>query len=323
MKFSLITVNYNGGYRIKRCMAAMAAQSHGDFEAIFVDNASSDGSENTPVPDDRFRWLYPKKNLGFAAGNNLAVREAKGEWIFLVNPDAYLEPECLAVLHSATLRHPDCVLFGCTQLEDRVPEIIDGSGDCYFVTGYPWRGGKGWGIETLPDEGYVWGPCGAAYLMRRDVFEALGGFDEDFFCYCEDLDLNFRAHLQGYNAIQVVEAFLRHEGSGITGEHSPFSVFHGTRNRFWVFVKNMPDIFFWPLLLFHLLPLPFLLLHKNTSEARIKGMKAAWVSLPGVWKKRQAIQKQRKISLFKLACMFSWNPFALLWRRTDVRKFRG
>ncbi|HVY12724.1 MAG TPA: glycosyltransferase family 2 protein, partial [Alphaproteobacteria bacterium] len=229
MKFSLITVNYNGGARIAKCMQAAATQSFTDFEMLVVDNASTDTSRQTPVPDDRFRWIDAGGNLGFAAGNNLAAKQAQGEWLFLVNPDAYLEPECLATLHAATLRHPTCPLFGCTQLDDEFPDLLDGGGDCYYFAGLPWRGGKGWEIEALPDEGEVWGPCGAAYLIRRDIFESLGGFDEDFFCYCEDVDLNFRMHLQGYKAIQVVEAFMRHEGSGITGAASPFSDFHGMR----------------------------------------------------------------------------------------------
>ncbi|MBI3420276.1 MAG: glycosyltransferase family 2 protein [Proteobacteria bacterium] len=319
MKFSIITVNYNGAGRIGRCMAAVAAQNIGDFEMLIVDNASTDHSGQTPVPDARFRWLYPGKNLGFAAGNNLAAREARGEWLFLLNPDAYMQDECLATLVKAMQRHPDCVLFGCTQLDDAAPDLLDGAGDCYTFIGYPYRGGENWGIEVLPDEGEVWGPCGAAYLIRRDVFEAMGGFDEDFFCYCEDVDLNFRLRLQGYHAIQVSEAFVRHEGSGITGRRSYFSLFHGTRNRLWTFIKNMPPALFWPLLPLHAALLCLLLMNPKYFHPRWDGLKAALKGLPAIWRKRQEVQKTRKIPLWKLMRAFTWSPRKLLWRMADVR----
>jgi GT2 family glycosyltransferase len=319
MKFSLIVVNYNAGARIKRCMEALAAQTHKDFEVIMVDNASSDGSGNTPVPDERFHWILSDKNLGFAAGNNLAAREAKGEWLFLVNPDAYAEEDCLAKLHAATLRHPNCVLFGCTQLDDKVPEILDGSGDAYFFAGLPWRGGKDWPIETLPDEGETFGPCGAAYLIRKDVFDSAGGFDEDFFCYCEEVDLNFRLRLQGYYAIQVVEAMVRHEGSGISGAHSYFSVFHGTRNCLWVFVKNMPSPLFWILLPFHIAITFLLLCNPRYFKPRWEGLNAALQKLPVMLQRRKMIQKNRKASLWQIAKALTWNPWTFFWRKTDIR----
>lgn len=320
MKFSIIVVNYNGQGRIARCMSALAAQTFTDFEVLMVDNASPDGSGATPVPDGRFRWILSDKNLGFASGNNLAARQAVGDWIWLVNPDAYAEPECLMKLYAATLRHENCVLFGCTQLDDKVPEILDGSGDCYFFAGIPWRGGKGWRVDDLPDEGEVWGPCGAAYLIRRDVFLQHGGFDDDFFCYCEDVDLNFRLRLSGHYAIQVVEAFVRHEGSGITGARSRFPVFHGTRNCLWVFIKDMPDVLLWPLLPFHLAATLLLLLCDPACfAARWDGLVAGIKGLPSIWEKRKQVQAARKASAWQIATAFTWNPWTFLWRSTDVR----
>ncbi len=320
MKISVIIVNFNAGQRLGRCLKALAAQDFDDFEALVVDNASTDGSPQTPLPDPRFRWLKPGENLGFAGGNNLAARAAQGDWLFLLNPDAYAEPECLSTLMAATRRHPDCPLFGCTQLDDAVPEILDGAGDCYFFTGLPFRGGKGWTIEALPDEGEVFGICGAALLTRRELFLRVGGFDEDFFCYCEDTDLAFRLRLQGYRAIQVAEAFVRHEGSGITGRRSAFALFHGTRNLVWTFVKNMPGPLFWPILPLHLAMLFFLILLSPAAAAsRFRGFMAALESLSRVWEKRQKIQPARTASVPAIARALTWSPRKLLWRMVDVR----
>ena len=319
MKFSIIVVNYNAGPRIARCMAALAAQSFRDFEVLMIDNASNDGSQKTPVPDERFRWILSDKNLGFAAGNNVGARSAKGEWLFLINPDAYAEEDCLAKLHSATIRHPHDVLFGCTQINDKAPQVLDGMGDGYFFLGFPWRGGEGWPTEELPDEGEVFGPCGAAYMVRKDIFDAHGGFDEDFFCYCEDIDLNFRLRLSGHRAIQVVEAMVRHEGSAITGKRSDFQIFHGTRNRLWCYMKNMPALLCWPLLPFHLLITCLLLLNPAHFKARLAGLLAAFKGLPMVWKKREAIQKNRKAPFLQILKALSWNPWSYFWRKAEVR----
>src|SRR5262249_46734885 len=151
--------------------------------------------------------------------------------------------------------------------------------------------------------GEVFGPCGAAYMLRRDIYEALGGFDEDFFCYCEDVDLNFRVRLAGHKAIQVVEAMVRHEGSALTGKRSPFQMYHGTRNRLWTFIKNMPDVVFWPLLPFHLGVTFLLLLNPFHFQSRSKGLIAAFKGLPEIWKKRIAIQKTRKAPLLHILKM--------------------
>lgn len=319
MKFSVLIINYNGGGRIKRCLEALAAQTCRDFEVLVLDNASKDGSEKATLPDDRFRWIISDKNLGFAGGNNRAAGDARGEWLFLLNPDAYAEPECLATLRAATLRHERDVLFGCTQLDDAVPEILDGVGDCYFAAGFPWRGGKGWPLESLPDEGEIFGPCGAALLIRRDVFETAGGFDEDFFCYCEDVDLAFRLRLMGHRALQISEAFVRHEGSGITASQSGFYHFHSTRNRLWTFLKNMPLPLLVALLPAHILLNLLLLLDAKNFSARWKGLNAGLKGLPRILAKRRATQKNRTESLFAIACALSWNPMRWLWRQADGR----
>src|SRR5260221_12652008 len=92
---SVIVVNYNGDAYLDRCLEALRAQTFGDFEAIIVDNGSRDGSferAGARSTDTRFRFLPFGENLGFAAANNRAAREARGTWLALPNPDAFAAP---------------------------------------------------------------------------------------------------------------------------------------------------------------------------------------------------------------------------------------
>jgi GT2 family glycosyltransferase len=89
----------------------------------------------------------------------------------------------------------------------------------------------------------IFSPCAAAALYRRSALLEVGGFDEDFFCYVEDVDLGFRLRLAGYRCLYVPLSVAHHIGSGTTGgKNSDFSVYHGHRNLVWAFVKNMPGV---------------------------------------------------------------------------------
>jgi len=149
-------------------------------------------------------------------------------------------------------QRPDAASVGAVQVRLSEPDILDGVGDVWHMAGLAWRAGEGWARSRTPPDGEIFGPCGAAALYRRADYLALGGFDERFFCYCEDVDLGFRLRLAGRTSVRASNAIVRHAGSGITGRQSEFSLFHGHRNRIWVFLKNTPGVWFWLLLPYHL-----------------------------------------------------------------------
>ena len=127
-------------------------------------------------------------------------------------------------------------------------------GDAYNVAGLPWRGGFG-----QPHRRQLRWKARSFRLAppRRSITGnrcwRVGGFDEDFFCYGEDVDLGLRLRLAGQRSIQLANAVVRHVGGGSGGGQSTFARYHGVRNRFWIFVKNMPPALFWPMLPIHLL----------------------------------------------------------------------
>ena len=249
---TVVIVAYDSGAYLQPCIDALAAQSFTDFEAVVADNASRDGSVvGLRLPDHRFRVRDMGANLGFAAANNRVAEDSRAEFLALLNPDATPEPGWLAALVEAAGRHCEAASFGSVQLRLEEPDILDGVGDVWHVAGLAWRAGEGWAAARAPGDGEIFAPCGAAALYRRRSFLEAGGFDERFFCYCEDLDLGHRLRAGGATSWRVSAAVVRHAGSGISGRTSDFTMFHGHRNRIWTFVKNTPGGWFWLLAPYH------------------------------------------------------------------------
>jgi len=172
-------------------------------------------------------------------------------------------------------------------------------GDAYHISGLVWREGHGKPVvSATQDNREIFSPCAAAALYRRDALIEAGGFDEDFFCYVEDVDLGFRLRLLGYRCLQVPAAVAHHVGSATTGgKQSDFAVYHGHRNLVWCYVKNMPPVLFWLLLLpLHLamnLAAIAVYILRGQGHVILKAKRDALYGLPMVWKKRKHIQSGR------------------------------
>ena len=304
-ELSVIIVNWNGRRFLPACLEGLAAQSLPPREVIVLDNASSDDSlDYVRTRHPEVTLIALERNIGFAAANNLGVRRALGDWVVLLNPDAFPEPDWLESFAAAIRAYPGIGCFAGKLLAADGSGRLDGTGDVYHVSGLAWRRDHGRPeVATERPAGPVFSACGASAAYRRDLFLQIGGFDEAFFCYMEDVDLGFRMRLQGHECRYVPEARARHVGSGTTGRRSGFSVYHGHRNLVWVFVKNMPGVLFWAYLPLHLV---MNLLALAWLAARGQGMSAvrakrdAVKGLSRVWRQRSALQARRRASLREL-----------------------
>lgn len=303
-RVTTIIVNWNAGDLLVRCVAALLSQTLLPHEIIVVDNASTDGSLKEIL--DKFpsvRVFESTQNLGFAAANNLAVQEASSasEWVALLNPDAFPEPGWLEALLCAAIDHPECAILGSRLMDANSPGVVDGIGDVYHASGLVWRAGHGTLLgENESEAREIFSPCAAAALYRKDALLAAGGFDEDFFCYVEDVDLGFRLRLLGHRCWYVPDSVALHVGSAVTGRRSDFSVYHGHRNLVWTFVKNMPGVLFWLLLPLHLALnlvsiIRFVL--RGQGAVILRAKRDAVLGLPKMWRKRQQIQEARVASV--------------------------
>ncbi|MGR4867194.1 glycosyltransferase family 2 protein [Caulobacter sp. LARHSG274] len=325
---SVIIVSYQSGPTLERCLAALRTQTFSDFEILLVDNASSDGApQAAAAADSAIRFLQPDANLGFAAGNNLAAREARGRWMVLLNPDAYPRADWLEALLAGTIRHPDVRCFTSLQMVADDPGLMDGAGDVMTSAGIPFRGGYRRRLPPNLREGEVFSACGAAAMIDRELFRGLGGFDERFFCYCEDVDLGYRLRLAGEPTLLLPDARVEHVGSASTGVRSDFSIFHGSRNRIWTFLKNTPPLLLWLTAPLHVVVTAgLLLLHLRRGDAGpvVRGIRAALArqELDSILASRREIQAARKAGSFDILRVMALDPVAFFGRRIVIRRYR-
>lgn len=300
---SIILVTWNSGGHLEQCRSALARQTRQDFEVVLVDNGSSDGSlEGIEDTWSGFHLNAVRHggNKGFAVANNIGARLARGKWIVLLNADAYPEPDWLANLLRAAEDHPDCIAFSSRQLQYDSPDLLDGAGDAYHISGLAWRNQFNLSADRYGlDEREIFSPCAAAAMYSREKFLEVGGFDEDYFSYFEDVDLGFRLRLNGGKCLYVPDAVVHHVGSASTGKRSDFSVYFGYRNLIWTFIKDMPSYLFWLLLPLHVATMLFFAFYitlRRQGRTIWRAIFDAIRGAPAIFAKRRVIQKNRKAS---------------------------
>ncbi len=309
---SVIIVNWNSGVLLKECLSALAVQTLQPTKIYVVDNGSTDNSITYATSSDNVTLISLGRNTGFAFANNIALSICETDYIALINPDAFADCNWLKSLVAAATMNPDFAAFGSRQMVHGSTELIDGIGDIYHISGLVWRNGYGrkQTIEDLKSQ-EIFSPCAGAVLYSREVLLQLGGFDEDFFCYVEDVDLGFRLRLAGYRSIYVPDAIVHHVGSAASGgHHSHFSIYHGHRNLVWAFFKNMPDLLLCLLLPLHIVMNIFTILYffyKGKGRIILTAKYDAIKGLPSILKKRKKIQHNRKSSI------------ADIWKALDKR----
>ncbi len=315
---SVIIVNWNGKRFLERCLIALMEQTLTPHEIILLDNASSDNSLLIARRFPSVRLIAHERNTGFARGNNLAIEAAAAEskWIALINPDAFAEPRWLEELLVAAESNLGFDVFGSKLVNSADPTLLDGAGDAYQVSGRVWRMGYGMPVSAATaNEREVFSPCAAAALYRRSAVLEVGGFDEDYFCYVEDVDLAFRLRLAGYRCLFVPQSVAHHVGSGTTGgQQSDFAVYHGHRNLVWAYVKNMPGWLFWACLPLHLamnLVSIFVFILRGQGKVILRAKFDALLGLSNMWRKRREIQRRRVVSV------------GAIWRVLDKRFIPG
>lgn len=321
MTVAVIVVNWNGGTLLRRCLEALAGQTRRADRVIVVDNASTDDSlEQATSCLDGVQLIRLNENVGFARANNLAAAAAAGfDALALLNPDAFPDARWLEALVGAAERHPAYGSFASQMRLAASPEILDGAGDAYHVSGRAWRSGYGSPAATWPPhDTEVFAPCAAAALYRRSAFEDVQGFDERFFCYFEDVDLGFRLRLKGYPCLYVHDAKVDHVSSALTGRRSDFSTYHGERNMVWTFVKDMPGYLLWWYLPQHLaLNLVALVFFVSRGQGGVV-WRAKWDAvraLPAVIKQRREVQRSRRVGVDVLRRVFTHGVMGPYLRR--------
>ncbi|MBM3262399.1 MAG: glycosyltransferase family 2 protein [candidate division Zixibacteria bacterium] len=297
-RVSVVVVNWNRKEYLARCFEAVLTQRYPNIETILVDNGSHDGS--VELVKERFpnvRLIALDTNRGFAQANNIGISASSGVFVMTLNNDTQMAPDCISTLVEALEGHPE--IYACAPKIisfDEPPLIVNagiGAKD-HMPTD---RGGG------EPDDGRydrveeVFGPNAGAGLYRRMVFETLGGFDEDFFAYYEDVDLAWRARLAGWKCLYIPSAVCRHVSGGTSKSLPFFTEYHLFRNIVWLYIKGIPGPFLRPRLL-PFLKQEFVFWKTHLRREEIRWLRMKWDTyrkIPRMFVKRRQVQRSRRI----------------------------
>lgn len=321
MKVSIIIPNYNGEEYLKDCLDSLSRQAFNVPEIIIIDNSSKDNSlQLIPKECRNIRLLKLSRNYGFSRAVNEGIKVAKGDYIVLLNNDTTVDSHWLESLVKCIEK--DNRIFSCCSKMIRYSERdkIDDAGDEYNIFGWAYKRGDGTSIDKYCESENVFSSCAGAAIYRKEVFDEIGYFDENFFAYLEDVDISFRAKIQGYKNVYCSDAVVYHVGSATSGsKYNSFKVKLAARNNLYVIYKNMP-------LLMIIINLPFLLLGFTIKGLffAAKGfgkeyMQGIYESLYGIGKiKKVKYQGKYFINYVKIECEMVLNTFKYVLNKLKI-----
>lgn len=300
---SVVVLNFNGEKFLSKCLDSVLKSDYSNFEVILVDNASTDKSielaQKTVARNNNLTILPSSRNLGFAEGNNVGARVARGKYVVFLNNDTEVDPGWLKEL--VMIMESDETV-GAAQgkllLFDR--KTIDGTGD--FINSY----GRGWmrgfgeedkGQYRKIDE--IFSARGAGMIVTKQILHEVGYFDSAFFMVYEDVDLGWRIRLSGHKVLFVPKSIIYHFGSGSRKEFESLaqSQYYITRNSLMALLKNydLKNLFtsattniLVELTLF-IISLPNLS-KKKYNLSRMRALSWVMMNLRYVWRKRLKVQ---------------------------------
>lgn len=287
---SVIIPNFNGMAYLDGVLSGLECQTVRNFEVILVDNGSSDGS--CAFVASSYPWVHMielPENFGFCKAVNEGIKASRAPYVLLLNNDIEVTPDFIEEMLAAIRRHKKA--FSCAarmiQFHDR--DRLDDAGNYYCALGWAYARGKGKDIHTCEKEEKIFASCAGAAIYRRKIFEKIGYFDEEHFAYLEDMDVGYRARINGYENWYAPKAMVYHVGSGTSGSrYNHFKTRYSSRNNVYLIYKNMP-------LLQIILNLPFLIVGFGTKLLffTLKGFGKEY--LAGIKNGFQISKKDRKI----------------------------
>lgn len=233
-KVAVIILNYRVADLTIRCLKSVIKSDYKDLEIIVVDNASDDGLEEEINKFSDIEFIQTGKNLGYTGGNNIGIKkglELGAEYIFILNPDAYVQKDTIGLLvegiekYDAGIVNPK-ILFDDSDIIWFAGKIFDKANVLASHIGVNQKD-----TGQLDKDCEIDDVTGAAMLVKSEVFKKVGLFDERYFLYYEESDLAYRARQAGYKLMYIYEAKVLHKNAQSTGLGSGLQDYYITRNR--------------------------------------------------------------------------------------------
>lgn len=305
LRVSIVIPNWNGAAHLRICLPSLKRQTYRDFEIIVVDNGSTDESRELVGRDyPEVRVVALDANRGVAGGFNAGIQAARGAVLVLLNNDTEAEPAWLQELVSTLEANPRAGMAASKLRLFDQRDKLHSAGDFVRVDGIPGNRGVWQVDEGQYDDASqpppLFGVCGGAAAYRRELFDAIGLFDEDLGSYCEDVDLNWRARLAGFGCVFAPRAVVYHKLSA-TGGGAVASYYVG-RNFIAVIAKNYPSVL-WDKYRARIVGAQLAIAWdalKNwrgaAARARLCGQLAGLLALPQFLNKRKSIQASKHVT---------------------------
>ena len=222
-----------------RCILSLEAQTWQDFMVVVVDNSGQRLARQRLGVRANVEIIENNENRGFGAAINQVYSRSSAPFLAILNDDAAADPQWLSALLDVVESRPDAGMCA-SQVRLLGSGQIDSAGMLICADGSSRQRGH----LRLPEEyrhpEEVLLPSGSAALYRRAMLDQIGGFDEDFFLYCEDTDLGLRARWAGWKCLYAPQAVVDHAYSSTAGRASPLKAYYVERNRLFLTVKNFP-----------------------------------------------------------------------------------
>lgn len=315
---NIIIPNWNGKHLLGECLGSIQKQTYHDFTVTIVDNGSNDGSV------DFIRKHFPEVccislpiNSGFSCAVNIGIKNNTSPYILLLNNDIELAPDCLQQLTINVQKRQAFDFFSPKMINYHSRDLIDGAGDGVL------RGGVGYRYGTMEkdggiydQDGEVFGACGGAALYKKSFFETVGLFDEDFFAYLEDVDINLRARRLGLRCYYIPSAIVYHIGSATTGSKiNEMTVKLSTKNNINIIVKNYPAALFFkflPVIIIYQFFWLLFILKKRKFLAYIKGLINGIAQIKKMSMKKAEISRNQQITNSEFAELIKQSEYLVI-----------
>jgi len=293
---AVVVVGHDSAGDLAATLPALTAQLRPGDELVVVDNASADGTAAAA------RALAPAAtvietgaNLGFAGGCNAGARGSRAPLLLFLNPDAIPAPGCIEALRACAQRRPG---WGAWQALVTMAggRLVNTAGNEVHYLGFGWAGRCGEPVAAAADAAEVGFASGAALVVRREAWDAAGGFDDRYFMYGEDLDLCLRLRLAGWAIGIEPSAVVEHDYEFAKGAYKWFYL---ERNRWWTVLGTYPGrllLLLAPALVVFELALLVAAWRGRWLAAKLRAVRAVLGAVPALLERRRSIQSRRRVA---------------------------
>ena len=301
---SIVIVNFNGRELLRQCLLTLLDTDYPNYEVVVVDNGSTDGTlaemDASFGSDSRITFVRNRENVGHAEGCNIGAGMTTGRYIVFLDSDIEFETEnwlseLVKVMEndaSVGLAQAKIVLSEDKRCLDYVCVAVDALGT--------WAATYGSKEDRFKEAFEILAASSGCCIIRREVFDQVGGFDPDYFIYDDDTDLSLRARLLGYQVMFVPSALVVHRSGvlrGVSGE----ALYHSSKNRLRTVLKNYELRNVWwrfSVLAFFtfMVSVGFFAVKKHDeAKATLRGLISPIKDLPEIWRKRLLFQSKRHV----------------------------